>query len=296
MTDTKLPPQDERLKLFQFLKITTSLTAWRHGAIVEGVFADAFEQMFKDVSAAGNTFVDMYGDNDTIVDPADVSWALASHASFGVALQRLSKGDRFCFRYALSRGHFSHALEAFRSLRMLASRQGWGEGGFPVADTPYWAVVEPSFVKLAEFYDTHKLVLEPYLYMAAPNVRLEEHHLAPYLNYAAAGEIPTPEREVLVHWRDRVPAYGIYEPVKFEMVRSTWRLLGAKATVANNIFEPDGCMHYLTAGSKAPGMPIELADGSTGSRTAVWRLLWKDERYNDGTVPEEERDYGYPQP
>lgn len=290
---TELTPE-ERLKLFQFLKITTSLTAWRHGAVVEKAFSAAFETMFKKISADGNTRVNMYDQTTTILNSDEVGDLLAAHASFEFALRRLSKGDRFCFRFARSRGHFSHALEIFDSIRMRTARQAWGEGGFAVADTPYWAIVQPALITYSEFYETHNLILEPYMYMAALNVRLEQHRLAPYLNYAAAGEIPTPEREVLVHWRDRVPAHGIYEPVKFEMVRSTWRLLGAKATVANNIFEPDGSVHYLTAGSKAPGMPIELSDGSTGSRTAVWRLLWKDERYKDGTVPEEERDYGYP--
>lgn len=296
MTLATEPANTERLRLFQFLKITSSLTAWRYGAEVEQAFVNAFESMFNKVSADGNTRVNMYGQTTTILNSSEVSDLLTSHASFGLALRRLSKGDRFCFRFARSRGHFTHALQAFDSVRMLASRQGWGEGGFPVADTPYWAIVQPSYIEFAQFYDTHHLILEPYIYMAALNLRLEQHHLAPYLNYAAAGEIPTPEHEVLVHWRDRVPAHGIYEPVKFEMVRSTWRLLGSKATVANNIFEPDGCIHYLTAGSKAPGMPIELADGSTGSRTAVWRLLWRDDRYKDGVVPDEERDYGYPKP
>jgi hypothetical protein len=49
-----------------------------------------------------------------------------------------------------------------------------------------------------------------------------------------------------------------------------------------------GCMNYLLAGTSAP----QYQDGERDKPMPVtWRLVWKDERYLDGTIPEEEKDY-----
>ena len=55
-------------------------------------------------------------------------------------------------------------------------------------------------------------------------------------------------------------------------------------------------MHYLNAGSRAPGIPFpeQPYDHRWVGKPGVWRLLWKDERYMDGKVPAEEATYGYP--
>jgi Immunity protein 72 len=49
-----------------------------------------------------------------------------------------------------------------------------------------------------------------------------------------------------------------------------------------------GCMNYLLANTSAP----YYQDGELDQPLPViWRLIWKDERYLDGTIPQEETSY-----
>jgi hypothetical protein len=50
-------------------------------------------------------------------------------------------------------------------------------------------------------------------------------------------------------------------------------------------------MNYLHQGSVAPTIGFEGDDDRSEGRSTVWRLLWKDERYLDGTMPAEEQSY-----
>ena len=61
------------------------------------------------------------------------------------------------------------------------------------------------------------------------------------------------------------------------------------------IYEPqikDGCMNYLLGGTPAPTLWENDGVESTGNVLSVnWRLIWEDRRYQDGTIPAEERQY-----
>jgi hypothetical protein len=54
-----------------------------------------------------------------------------------------------------------------------------------------------------------------------------------------------------------------------------------------------GCPSYLLQGAPAPTCRLENGDGyrSETPQPVTWRLLWKDDRYTDGTIPEEEKLY-----
>jgi len=54
-------------------------------------------------------------------------------------------------------------------------------------------------------------------------------------------------------------------------------------------------MNYLHGGSAAPKAYQETEDDSS-EMDVVWRLLWRDERYEDGSVPEEEQRYEFVTP
>ena len=56
-----------------------------------------------------------------------------------------------------------------------------------------------------------------------------------------------------------------------------------------------GCMAYLHGQSKAPQASLETADANPNA-DVTWRLLWRDDRYEDGTVPEEESEYVFLSP
>ncbi|MDR2851944.1 MAG: hypothetical protein LBV61_02630, partial [Burkholderiaceae bacterium] len=51
----------------------------------------------------------------------------------------------------------------------------------------------------------------------------------------------------------------------------------------------------LHGGSNAPQAFIETATNNIAI-DVTWRLLWKDDRYQDGTVPEEEKGYVFLHP
>jgi len=51
-------------------------------------------------------------------------------------------------------------------------------------------------------------------------------------------------------------------------------------------------MSYLLEGvAVPPAVTIDEKDGERYTREATWRLIWEDDRYLDGNIPEEEKDY-----
>ncbi|BEV17366.1 hypothetical protein HBDW_41540 [Herbaspirillum sp. DW155] len=54
-------------------------------------------------------------------------------------------------------------------------------------------------------------------------------------------------------------------------------------------------MNYLHGGSPAPTTSAFIIDDSVDMDT-TWRLLWRDDRYTNGSIPEEEKHYRFAQP
>ena len=89
---------------------------------------------------------------------------------------------------------------------------------------------------------------------------------------------------VSVQSGDIVPADGIWEPVTVTR-GSLLNLIRAAAPGVENA----GCFNYLVQGTRAPRM-TRCFTGSHGIPRDVdvcWRLLWHDERYTDGVIPNE---------
>ena len=53
-------------------------------------------------------------------------------------------------------------------------------------------------------------------------------------------------------------------------------------------------MNYLHGGSDAPTIEVFDADDEIEEVATQWRLIWKDDRYLDGTIPDEESAYTFP--
>jgi hypothetical protein len=60
-------------------------------------------------------------------------------------------------------------------------------------------------------------------------------------------------------------------------------------------FQIAGTMNYLHEGARAPQRTVKTAQGYKDQDT-TWRLLWRDDRYIDGTVPGEETHYRFTRP
>jgi hypothetical protein len=77
-------------------------------------------------------------------------------------------------------------------------------------------------------------------------------------------DVPIPTNDVRVRTGEPVPCFGIYEPLV-----------------------EDGCMNYLLEEAPTP----KAVNRGGVIVPAVWRLVWEDTRYLDGSIPEEEALY-----
>lgn len=88
-------------------------------------------------------------------------------------------------------------------------------------------------------------------------------------------------------WSDRViPLTGIWEPWLCEegLFSGIWARLCDRNTA--KLTGRVGCPNYFLAGTKAYNYRRE--DRKHIAERVAWRLLWQDERYLDGNLPEEE--------
>nr|WP_256504837.1 Imm72 family immunity protein [Cupriavidus sp. WGlv3] len=91
-----------------------------------------------------------------------------------------------------------------------------------------------------------------------------------------------------------VPHSGIWEPVEARKSQVLSHFFFSE-TVTGPPLAITGCMNYLHGDSIAPKATLETKDDNPEVNT-VWRLLWRDNRYEDGTVPNEEHNYIFLKP
>ena len=94
-------------------------------------------------------------------------------------------------------------------------------------------------------------------------------------------DVPEPVGTV-VDTGEETPVSGIWEP--------EWKDSHSLSKSLNGTpFKNEkGCMNYLLAGALAP----KYKDSDEGPVIDVtWRLIWADNRYEDGAIPEEEKEY-----
>lgn len=255
--------QDDRKKLFWYLKRRTSYTAWKREADSFDIFSALFEKQVKEEPVVRN-------------GPYKTTWdisfpeVLKGQLLYEQALARLLQGDRTIFLYndrgamddartisgywytelvnnGMRGDHFHEGKYAedltqlMREFSLACQDAGYIQS--MMADTPAWETWstwwEEKFAKLP-----------------IP---------------ANLPDVPEPTKEVLVRTNEEVPVFGIYEPqIK------------------------DGCMNYLLGGTPAP--KIWETDGTYATDnllSVTWRLIWEDTRYLDGKIPEEE-DFYFP--
>lgn len=108
--------------------------------------------------------------------------------------------------------------------------------------------------------------------------------------------VPDPVDNQFVRTNDYVPCSGIWEPVEAPpATKSLLRRLCNRPVKPRPPFSVAGTMNYLHGGSKAPQVTVETYDDSHDVDT-VWRLLWRDDRYINGSVPKYEADYRFSYP
>lgn len=289
-----LPCEIERRQIFHTLKMWSSLTAWKRILHFYQVWADATESSLREASDKG-------WEDKSSIHSDDLVSILKGAADLEDAVSRLSKGDKRIFRYA------SHA-ELVRAQRPL---EHWGRKLGPMGlietgdisvdtdHTPYWDEFKRSANALMEVWGE-----------CAPDIVQEGSHGKPvdeaptiygawHLEWLpkmvfpeALPEVPNPSDVVLIGTGRGVPFSGIWEPVYVPApkVLSLFKPSSPKGPLA-----VVGCMNYLHEGTSAPRAKQETENESLRANV-TWRLLWRDNRYEDGTVPEEEAQYVFLQP
>ncbi len=106
-------------------------------------------------------------------------------------------------------------------------------------------------------------------------------------------DVPDPVENTLVATGTRIPCSGIWEPVDAPKPKKF--SLFSKPDVPSGFLPYIAAMNYLHGGSAAPKARQETQAGSVHP-DVVWRLIWRDDRYEDGTIPDEEAGYVFMQP
>jgi hypothetical protein len=259
--------EDDRRKLFWYLKRKSSHTAWKALADAFDRFADVFERQVKEEpiflrpGARPGWETDWEGFYPEI---------LKAQVFYEQGLARLLQGDRTVWLYN-DRGVFGDADAIYSYWYMALVNHG------PHGDVFF----EGKYVN-----DLTAAILDVLLYAWAVSGVIQQvwenplyfefwsrEHMASLSQKVpfpkTLPDVPIAMKQVLVRTGDPAPCFGIFEPQV-----------------------PDGCMSYLLEGVAVP--PAETIDEKSGEsyvRPAAWRLIWEDDRYLDGIIPEEEKDY-----
>lgn len=296
-----IPTEHERRALFAWLKQASSLSAWRRLYSYHQVFLDVVTSVYEDEQKTP-------GMTSTI--PTDwFARVLQRHDAFAAALDRLQRGDRRCFTFLGSRGHFSEGISSVEWWQDMYGGSFSGRNGFAPADSPRWLeIADAMHACLAALTDIGVALQQRQVDAPAP---LEEagDYLAQgtssliklLLTQANLPPVPVVMPELLVATGSIVPCYGIWEPVR------AGNVTGVQSTPAGLSYTLpesrkvdgrtlDGCMNYLHGDFEAPTIAFDEDDPRNDGRPTTWRLVWRDDRYGANPIPEEENSYVFVQP
>jgi hypothetical protein len=256
---SKYMGEHDRRKIFWYLKRTSSYTAWKARADAFDRFAAVVERQVREEPII-------------MPNPARPEWAtnweefyneiLKGQVLYERGLARLLQGDRSVWRYN-ERGVLLDSVNIHGHWwNALVNHGPHGDVYFrgKYVDEMTSVIDDPSLKATAGVIQS-VLAEPPAVHLFSPQfmARLDRQVTFP----PTLPEVPVPTKEVTVRTGEPVPCYGIYEPLV-----------------------TDGCMNYLLEGAPAP----KAWDGDD-VRPAVWRLIWEDTRYVDGSVPDEEKLY-----
>ncbi|MFT3721152.1 Imm71 family immunity protein [Pseudorhodoferax sp.] len=284
--DVLLPNEHERKQIFCWLKQVSSWTAWNRILGYYKAWADAAEQSVRAADNAGIL-------EKSTISYDDYVYILKGLAHFEEGVRRLRKGDKRVFQY---NAHGEFAMAGRAPNHWSIGIWGRGEMGIDYEHTPHWEEFECTLKQLnAASGECGMVILESeHLDAAVPNIYgvwLQEN--LPKMQFPRmVFDIPDPSEDVLIRTGKVIPYTGIWEPVNNPKPKG-FSLF--KQPPSRGPFPVVGCMNYLHGASPAPRAKLETETESLRA-DVTWRLLWRDDRYEDGSIPEEERDYRFLQP
>ena len=285
--------EDDRRKVFWLLKKYSSYTAWEALAEAYYRFADAYVEAIRLVDHSKADALD----EESFADEAKS--ILDGRIGFEKGLPRLKAGDRSVWRRN-SRGALSEGGNQIYFIAQILNERDY------VLD---W------MKNKAEVQNKHLELKSRNRGLGAVTERIQVGDSAalgrtdafdpfwgPYNFPTTLQEVPD-ATAIVVDTGTEVLVDGIYEPewgeieslagsgllgkIKLALVGKP-SLIEPAAEVIGPRREHIGCMNYLLANTLAP----TYRDGELDKPWPVtWRMVWKDERYLDGSIPPEEAEY-----
>jgi Immunity protein 71/Immunity protein 72 len=295
-----IPTALERQKIFYHLKKCSSYTAWSRVLNYYKIWAELFEKSAIEISDS------VLEKNESAINTQKLIAVLKGLSTCEKCVALLLDGNKSPFRYdGLTCFAVADRPKAYWGEFMW--RLEIGEGDLDPESTPYWVEICNALEDLGGAWsEIARDILDPPDTDDASVFALDETDREYYFNgkrmldgdkvflphYFPHNllEVPEPNEVVLVQNGEDVPFSGIYEPIKSPSKTNTVSMF-SNENVHSGPFEVIGSMNYLHANSRA----THIGDGRDPIST-TWRLIWKDDRYLDGSIPAEEADYVFNKP
>lgn len=297
-----IPNEEERRQLFYYLKRGSSYTAWAKLGPYYKAFVDIVRVAFED------TQNNPPPGKSPLIGSSLMTGLLNGFASYEKALARLRKGDKTVFKFiGYGQAAAPYFCEAFRAIEIWNSKNTGDEAArgneFPAWESKYWPQIEQALNHLNDVQCTCACVEDRHTDVPAPYKNMawltggQIFDFLPMLRITPSfPEVPIPKEEVLIRTGQTVPCFGIWEPVKAPLSKGFIGMFKRPEVPPDHKFELDGLMNYLHQDSPAPTIGFEEDDYRNKGRPTVWRLIWADDRYEDGTIPADELEYKFEEP
>lgn len=295
------PNEDERKIIFFCLKQATSLSAWTRLFEYYSEFVDVVKEAHDEEREADT------GRGQCIATSTCQKF-LDARRSFELALDRLRRGDRSCFRWDFSPGHFSEGMRYAESWTALLRRAFNRGGAFPPMDSPMWPEIWMALRNTMSAQHAVWGVCEPREMDRPAPIKKATYHEVDFdgsqfvwvkrdlARLSDAPRLLPGDPTIIIKTGQTIPVSGIWEPCEAPSTSSIFRrALGQTSRLSSDVIvNPEGCMNYLHQGSNAPTIAFPGDGQRQEGKPISWCLLWVDRRYGKNPVPEEEAMYTYP--
>jgi hypothetical protein len=272
-----------RRQIFWLLKRLTSYSLWEKKRDSWEIFARAYENALKTWPSSQPE--QMFADN--------LPHIYGILGAYNKGLDELRRGYRFIWRTDEA---FDQALTDYEVVTKYFYPDGdyWERG---IQQAPYPPKVEELnlLMRASEYVGEQAACEVPAsgratAHFTAPGALLSpDAYVFPFyrLTYPVFPKVlpsvPSPTG-VVIRTGDNVPVDGIWEPVTITREKA----LGFIPLGAVNS-ENAGCFNYLVQETRAPRMvgPFDQNRNRAEEIDVSWRLIWKDDRYADGLIPDE---------
>lgn len=285
-----LPSNLERQQIFYYLRKASSVTAWKRIFGFYKLWAIAIENSVRSADEKGWS-------SETSLPHSDYVLILKGLAHCEEAVARLGKGDKRIFKFD-GNGELAMAGRQLSHWSTMLWRIETGDNSVN-KHTPLWPQFCTAVQNLADAWgECGPYILEP-RYLEEPAAVIYNDWMKNHLKAMPFPDklnlVPEPVINKFVRTNKLTPCSGVWEPIYAPEINASLRSLFVRTPELQPPFKIAGALNYLHAGSRAPQVTVSTEDDSFQIDT-TWRLLWRDDRYEDGTVPAEEEGYVFTEP